>query len=216
MKKNKLEPRSKVAYYPLTLTARRGNWQLYVTRKFQKRFKSMLQQILTRDHNTCQYCGFEGLPEFLHVVNLDHDYKNNKADNLITACSLCAQCFFLDSLALDGRTGGTIVHVPELRQIELNHFCRILFCSLDRETPYKSRLQALYLTFRERSKSVEFCFGPDSSQPRVFGQAMIDAHLRPASLDHPLLGGLRLLPARHMFLKEIEYWKRHTYADVPL
>ncbi|MES2212198.1 MAG: type IVB secretion system protein IcmJDotN [Pseudomonadota bacterium] len=201
--------------HPIIMTARAGNWRQFIGRKKNKKFQALQQEIFRRDDFTCQYCNFRS-EQYQEVVNLDHNYKNNKRDNMVTSCSFCAQCFFLDSLTLDGRSGGTIIYLPELSQAQVNHFSRILFCAMDKETAYKSRLQALYLTFKERVKAVEFCFGPSSSDPRVFGQALIDAHLKERYLNHSLLSHLRLLPARHMFQKEVEYWKKTVYANIPL
>ncbi|MAZ44763.1 MAG: HNH endonuclease [Legionellales bacterium] len=186
-----------------------------MTRKSNKNFKKRRVQILQRDENTCRYCGFHS-DKYQEVVNIDHDYKNNTMENMATACVFCAQCFFLDSLTLDNNSGGTIIYLPEFSQADLNHFCRILFSALDKESAYKSKLQSAFLSLKDRSAPVENCFGPESSCPQVFGQGLIDAYLDDEQLNHPLLQNLRLLPARNMFNKQIQYWKQTVFAKVPL
>tara|TARA_Y100000768_G_C23945513_1_gene667384 strand:+ start:425 stop:1048 length:624 start_codon:yes stop_codon:yes gene_type:complete len=200
---------------PIVLTARRNNWRAFMTRKSNKNFKKRRVQILQRDENTCRYCGFHS-DKYQEVVNIDHDYKNNTMENMATACVFCAQCFFLDSLTLDNNSGGTIIYLPEFSQADLNHFCRILFSALDKESAYKSKLQSAFLSLKDRSAPVENCFGPESSCPQVFGQGLIDAYLDDEQLNHPLLQNLRLLPARNMFNKQIQYWKQTVFAKVPL
>lgn len=200
---------------PIVLSARHGNWRRYEARKRNKAFMKRRKQILRRDENTCRYCGFT-LDKFMHVVNADQDYRNNAPDNLVTACSLCAQCFFIDSLGLDNKSGGLLIYLPEISQADLNHFARILFCALDKDSAYKSKLQSAYMSFKERAKPVETCFGPDSSQPQRFGQGMIDSGLSDDQLNHPLMLNLRLLPSRTAFKDEALYWRETVFAKVPL
>lgn len=200
---------------PLTLTAQRDAWRLYHSRKRHNKFLQVKQRILQRDEYTCRYCGFFA-KEFQEVVNLDQNYKNNKFDNLVTACCFCAQCFFIDSVGLDPNTGGNIIYLPEIDQANLNNFCRILYCTLDKESAYKGKLQAVYLSFKDRAKEVTQCFGPDSSDPVVFGQGLLDADLTKEQLQHEVLRHLRLLPSKKAFAPQIEYWKKTVFTKIPL
>ena len=135
---------------------------------------------------------------------------------MATTCGFCAQCFFLDSVGLDGNSGGTIIHLPELSQADLNNFCRVLYCSLDKESAYKAKLQSVYLSLKDRNKEITNCFGPDSDQPRIFAQGLIDAKVTEEQLQHEVMNQLRLLPSRNAFSKQIEYWKKTVFAKVPL
>ncbi len=200
---------------PVTLTAQRGTWRLYSARKRNNSFLSIKKRVLQRDNYTCRFCGFFA-KEFQEVVNIDQNYKNNKPENLATACCFCAQCFFIDAVGLDSNTGGNIVHIPEISQADLNNFCRVLYCSLDKESAYKGKLQAVYMSLKDRSKEVINCFGPDSSDPRVFGQGLLDASLSKDELQHEVLKHLRLLPSRKSFSVQIDYWKKTVFAKVPL
>jgi len=200
---------------PLILTAKRGTWRLYHARKRSNGFLSAKKKILQRDNYTCRYCGFYA-KEFQEIVNKDQNYKNNTASNLVTACCFCAQCFFLDACGLDANTGGQIIYLPEISQADLNNFCRVLYCSLDKDSVYKNKLQAVYMSYKDRSKEVIDCFGPESSDPRVFGQGLLDAALNKEQLHHEVLRHLRLLPSKKAFTQQIEYWKKTVFAKIPL
>lgn len=200
---------------PITITARRGNYKKFIARKHSKKFQTVQNQIWARDHHTCRFCGFHAA-EYMEIVNIDNNYDNNRMSNLATACSFCAQCFFLDSVGLEPTTGGIIIFLPEISQADLNNFCRVLFCSLDKESAYKNKLQAVYMSLKDRAKEVETCFGPNTSDPRVFGQALIDSQLNQDQLNHDMLQHIRLLPNRKDFRPQIDYWKRTVFAKVPL
>ena len=201
--------------YPLILTARKGNYRKFHARQQNKAFLSFKQKILIRDQYTCRFCNFQS-DKYQEVVNIDHNYSNNLAENVVTACAFCAQCFFLDAIGSDATMGGEVIHLPEISQPDLNNFCRVLFCSMDKDTPYKNKLQAIYLSLKDRSKAVEDCFGPESQSPKVFGQGLIDSNLSTDELQHPLLKELRLLPVKKNFKNQINYWKKIVFSKIPL
>ncbi|MEY3183095.1 MAG: hypothetical protein RLZ35_1080 [Pseudomonadota bacterium] len=201
---------------PLTLMAKRGNWQQFMARKANKNFLAIEKRVLERDQNTCRYCGFTS-DRFMSVVNQDHNYQNNALPNLVTACSLCMPCLFLDGIGTDGKTGGVLIWEDSISQTDLNHFCRALFCSMLRDAAYRGKLQASYLGMQESQQTVEKLFGPNSSKPQVFGQTLIDSGITPEQLlKHPVMQKLRLLPLRKYFLEHSHYWRQTTFAVVPI
>lgn len=200
---------------PISLTARRNNGQRFLSRKANKAFQKIMLEVFKRDEYTCRYCGFQS-QKYQEVVNIDQNYDNNSMNNLATACSFCSASFFLDTVGIDGRSGGTIIHLPEISQADLNHFCRALFCSLLRDAPYKGKLQAVYLSLQDRSKTVEEVFGPSSQEPNTFGQSLIDSNLTIEQLKHPILFELKFLPARKHYKAQAEYWKSTVFATIPL
>jgi len=204
-----------VELLPLIISAERGNWRQYQGRKRNAKFLEIKNKILQRDQYTCRFCGFM-TKEFQEVVNADQNYKNNRASNMVTACGFCAQCFFLDSVGTDNHTGGNIIYLPEISQAALNNFCRVLYCSLDKESIYKGKLQSVYMSLKDRSKDVVNCFGPDSSEPRVFGQGLLDATINKDNMHNEVLRHLRLLPSKKAFSPQIDYWKKTIFAKVPL
>ncbi|ASQ45269.1 hypothetical protein clem_03555 [Legionella clemsonensis] len=91
----------------LKLVASAGSWRLYSARKADERFKAYELKVFQRDRYTCQFCGFQA-KLFQEVVNLDHDFTNNRLSNLVTACCFCAQCFFIESVGVGGYGGGLL------------------------------------------------------------------------------------------------------------
>ena len=201
----------------ITLTARRGNWARFKARRSNESFMQLESKILARDQNTCRFCGFSS-EKYQVVVNKNHDYSpgQSTASNLATACLFCAQCFFLDSIGHDNAWGGTLIFLPEISQADLNHFCRVLFSSMLRDAPYKGKLQTAYLSLKDRENVVNEIFGPKSSDPYTFGQALIDCNLTDDQLKHPVMTQLRMLPDRKCFTKEILYWKSTVFDQIPL
>lgn len=202
-------------FLPITLTAKRGNWQRFMSRKANKAFLAVRDKVFARDDFSCRYCGFQS-NQYQEVVNIDQNYDNNNLTNLATACGFCAQCFFIDSVGLDGKSGATIIYLPEISQADLNQFCRTLFCSMLRDAPYKGKLQAAYLSLQDRGAMVEEVFGPNSKEPEVFGQVLIDSNLTEAQTKHPILSELKLLPIRKFYKTQSEYWKKTVFANIPL
>jgi len=200
---------------PIALSAKRGNWQRFMARKANKAFLNVREKVFTRDDYTCRFCGFQA-KQYQEVVNVDQNYSNNQLDNLVTACQFCSQCFFLDSVGLDGKSGGTLIYLPEISQPDLNHFCRTLFCSMLRETPYKGKLQSAYLSLLDRAKIIEEVFGPKTQEPNVFGQTLIDCGLTEAQLKSQVFSELKLLPIRKFYKTQAEYWKTTVFANIPL
>lgn len=200
---------------PVSLSARRGNGQRFLSRKSNKAFQNAALTVFKRDDYTCRYCGFQS-QKYQEVVNIDHNYSNNKLNNLATACTFCSMCLVLDIVGIDGRSGGSIIHLPEINQADLNHFVRALFCSLLRDAPYKGKLQSVYLSLQDRSKPVEEVFGPGAHDPSTFGQSLIDSGLTEQQLKHPVLTELKFLPARKYYKDQAQYWKTTVFANIPL
>ncbi len=200
---------------PITLSAGRGNWQRFMSRKANENFRKIAAKVFARDDFTCRYCGFQS-QKYQEIVNIDQNYTHNHINNLATACQFCSHCFFLDAIGKDGKTGGTLIHLPEISQADLNHFCRAIICSLLRDAPYKGKLQAVYLSLQDRSKTIEEVFGPSAQDPNIFGQSLIDCGLTADQLKHPILSELKFLPTRKFYKKQAEYWKTTVFANIPL
>lgn len=198
----------------LSLCARPGSWRVFAGRKTDPAFLDFQKKVLIRDKYTCQFCGFQA-QLFQEVVNIDGNYNLNKLSNMATSCCFCAQCFFLESVGLGDYGGGTLVYLPEMTQGELNSFCHVLFCAISNNTGYKSSAQTLYRAFKFRSQVVEDKFGEGSSDPASFGQMLIDSGLSEdkAKADEVLLG-IRLLPSRARFRKQIEKWAQAALDEI--
>lgn len=200
---------------PIYLSAVRGNWEIFKARKKNPKFLEIEKKIIERDDYTCKYCNFRSV-DYQTVINHDQNYQNNNASNLVTACPFCRQCFFLESLNNPENGGGYIVYLPEISQVDLNNFIRVLFSCLLKNAPYKGKLQTTYLTFKDRAKIIEEIFGSGSSNPSTFGQTLIDSNLSAKELSLPILTQIRLLPERKCFEKQILYWKTEIFDKIPL
>lgn len=181
-------------------------------RKSHPKFKKVAKQIFERDNYTCQFCGFQAR-SFQEVTNLDQNYRNNRANNMLTTCCFCAQCFFLEVVG-EAYGGGTLIYLPEMQQTELNALCHVLFCAMTNNTDYKDSAQEIYQTLRNRSQTVEDEFGEGLSDPQVFGQLLIDYKTTKHTNPKELLSSLRLLPARGKFKKQVDYWAKQALAEL--
>lgn len=191
--------------HPLKLLASPGAWRMYAARKQDPRFNNFELKILKRDRYMCQFCGFQARM-FQDVVNFNNNYANNKPENIVTACCFCAQCFFIESVGVGGFGGGTLIYLPEMTQEALNGLCHVLFCAITNDTGYKPSAQEIYRSFKARGKFVEEKFGEGTSDPAIFGQLMIDTDALAPEKRDALLAGVRLLPMRSKFRKQIEHW----------
>ncbi len=199
--------------YPLALRADPVGWRMFLARKGDKSFRAFKQKVLLRDNYTCQFCGFQAR-DYQEVVNLDHNYRNNKLSNLVTSCVFCAQCFFMESAGVDESGGGTVIYLPEIPQSDLNSLCHVLFCAITNETGYKSSAQTIYRSFKFRLQIVENKFGEGSSHPAPFGQLLADYSAQQPDADQSFLSDLRLLPSRGRFKKQIERWAASALDEI--
>ena len=171
-------------------------------RKLDPRFAAFAQKLLHRDQFACQFCGLVS-KQHQETINLDHNYFNNKASNLVTACALCAQCFFLESIGAGGHGGGVLIYLPEISQSYLNALCHVLFTAMNNNTEYKESAQNAYRHLKLRSQIIEDEWGETMHEPALFGQLLIESGDR-AILDKEIFSSIRLLPSRAGFKVESE------------
>lgn len=203
-----------MAALPLTLRAQPSAWRVYTTRKADPRFAKFRDRVWERDNYTCQYCGFQAA-QYQDVVNKDNNYRNSKMSNLVTACCFCSQCLFLESINYNDFGGGTIIHLPQMSQPELNGLCHVLFCAIANATTYRADAQALYRSLKFRAQLVEQTLGEGMSNPARLGQVLIDAPIKDkAALTEKVLSELRLLPSRTKFAEQISAWAEAAMDEV--
>lgn len=198
--------------YPLRLTVKPGTWRLFAARKADPAFLAFSEKVFQRDNYKCQFCGFQAR-DYQEVVNLDQNYTNNKLSNLVTACVFCTQCFFLEMVGQGDFGGGTLIHLPEIKQSDLNSFCHVLFCAIANETGYKATAQSIYRSLKLRSQNVEEQFGEGFSNPATFGRMIMELALDEKK-QRELLSELRLLPSRARFKTQIEHWARSALQEL--
>jgi len=198
---------------PISLRTNPGSWRVKASRNAQPGFAAFKTKVFVRDNYTCRFCGFQA-KEYQDVVNLDHDYRNNKMSNLATACCFCSQCFFLEAVGVGDFGGGTLIYLPELTQGELNSFCHVLFCAITNDTGYKTTSQSIYRNFKFRSQIIEDKFGEGTSNPTVLGQLLIESGHYETEVGERLLADIRLLPSRAKFRKQIEHWAANALDEL--
>lgn len=200
--------------YPLKLSAVPDAWRLFSVRKADTAFQAFAKQVLERDQYTCQFCGFQAM-QYQEVVNLDHNYRNNKIGNLVTACCFCAECFFVESIGKDDYGGGNLIYLPELSQNDLNGFCHVLFCAMFNATAYRTDAQNIYRSLKLRSQIVEKQLGEGMSDPALLGRMLIDApEKQRLEMADKVLSPLRLLPSYTKFSKQVEDWAKAALDEL--
>lgn len=90
-------------------------------------FADVRQDVLKRDHNTCQYCGVQTQGDErspgggLEVHHINDDHHDNCGENLVTICPLCHAVFHLGNAARGPfKRALKIVYLPWIRQEDLN------------------------------------------------------------------------------------------------
>lgn len=197
----------------LHLIASPAAWRSYSARLADVRFKTYRDKVLARDKHTCRFCGFRANTD-QQIINYDGNYNNNKLNNLVTACCLCAQCFFLESVGVGGYGGGTLIYCPELSQAQLHALCHVIFCAMSNDTGYKNTAQSIYRAFKARANPVEEKFGEGTSDPAIFGHLLIDTRFNDPEQTKTLFQDIRLLPSRAKFRKQIERWAETALLEL--
>ncbi len=193
--------------HPLELSITPGAWPAFRVRRKNKKFLALSKQILERDYETCQFCGFQA-SDYQEVVNLDRDYRRNTRENMITACCFCAQCHFIDGIGGEQFGGGNLIYLPEMTQPEINSLCHVLFCAIANKTGYRESAQNLYRSFKFRAQHVEESYGKGASDPGVLVRMMMETNMDAPDKQVAILKDLRLLPSRAKFKEQIEHWAR--------
>ncbi len=191
--------------HELNLRLGRESLMLYLERDIDPKFTSYADQVKARDHNTCQFCGFQS-SKCMKVVNVDHNYRNNLMSNLATACPFCVQCIFLESVGNLLPGGGYLIHMPDISQARLNGASHVLFAAIVNGSHLSSKADSMVKTLKLRTAEVEGHFGKGMSSPGFMGRMMIDTPGMDFSTEELILKDLRLLPSLKHFEKDILNW----------
>ncbi len=190
----------------LSLTASDSNWRLFMLRKADKAFRAFQDKIFSQQNHTCQFCGFQSR-QFQEIVNLDVNFHNNKRSNLATACPLCMQCFFLESVGNSDFGGGSLIVLPEMSQSQLNALCHVLFAQMATATSLSNQAKNVYRGMKLRAQLVEKQLGEGMSNPAVYGRMLVDnSGERAAALHQTVTEKVRLLPNIEKFSRQIQSW----------
>ena len=192
----------------LELAATANNWRLFMLRRVDPAFLAHQKKIHARDHYTCQFCQFQAM-NHLETINLNGNYLDNKRENLVTACGLCAQCFFLEAVGKSDFGGGVLIYLPEMTQNELNALCHVIFASLTCRLSTASHAKNIYRSLKMRAQLVEEKVGEGLSNPAQFGQMLIEAgEKKKTAIHEAIMTSFRLLPNMARFSAEIIAWSQ--------
>jgi len=187
--------------YSINLTAIPDGWRLFSIRKADKKFLPFKQKILERDNYICRFCG---IPTRKHheIINLDNNYRNNKVQNLVTACRFCSQCYFLDAIGNGEARSGELIYLPELSQKDLNAMCHVLFRAMFYESHrYSTTAWSTYNLFKSRKEIIEKRLGEGMSDASYFGRLLLDiSDSDRRKVEQNLLPFIRLLPIYEEFI----------------
>lgn len=186
---------------PLFLQANFEGVAYFLQRKEDPSFGEIRTKVFLRDDYSCRYCGFHA-KRFQQIVAIDGNYRNNALDNLATACVFCMH---VQMLGLRN-TNAKIIYLPEISQVELNQFVRVLFCASSMPRDISDLAKSLYQALRKRASVVEEVFGKDASDSLIFAQSLIDINPEAKKNQQKALAALRLLPAKSYYNRQIEYW----------
>ena len=198
---------------PIQIAAIESGYRLFMKRKADKAFHAFATKIFLRDNHQCQFCGFSAA-QHMEVINLDQNYRNNKASNLVTACPFCVQCHFIDVVGQGDFGGGTLVYLPEMSQSELNALCHVLFTTIALGSEQASDAKDHYRSIKTRSKLVEERLGEGMSKPYVYGQMLLDATQDVSSLHDTVCQSVRLLPNLKLFASCAKDWAASTILQM--
>ena len=195
----------------LNLCFSKGAYEVFAKREIAAGFQEFKKKVFARDHNKCLFCGFRA-SKHMWVVNKDKNYNNNKLSNLMTVCPLCRQCLFVEHTNSMGG-GGILIHLPEMTQADLNGLCHTLFCAIANATIHERTAQDVYNTLKLRSNPVESAYGEGRSDPKIFGEMVINTPIdKIESVSNEILRDLRLLPNLNKFKQQIQDWSSDAAA----
>lgn len=192
----------------ISLKVNPGAWAYYAKRNSDERFASYRKSVAFECNDTCQFCGFKD-KSHMQVVNIDGNYKNNKISNMVLACPLCAQCFFMEMIGKVDNTGAVLIYLPQISQENLNGLCHALFCAIINGTKYAQEAQSTYNDLRLLNKVIDERYGEGLSNPAFMGQMIIDSPLDDRdAVTGELLNGVRVLPLLNKFTKCVQTWSK--------
>lgn len=184
-------------------------------------------QVLSRDDDTCRYCGFQArkYQEINFTGKGDSEGRAPTADDYATACTFCYQCFHLERI--DRMQSGAIIWLPEIGQAALHHICRAIYVARISQGPMADAARDAMETLLSRKEESKARLGSDS--PRILATVLQDfLEINEYKSRLSKLKGFRILPLDRRIIREgdlefnqfpqiLAYWrsKEGPFGDVP-
>lgn len=177
-------------------------------------FKKVRKDILKRDDNTCQYCGFRS-DKYQEVHHIDDNHSNNEADNLITICAICHSCFHIGLSGI--RQSGILIQIPpamKVTQAQLNQLTRALWIG-EVGGSKEVALSSISVLSRLKKRTVEARRTVGTSDPTILGDFLLNLEKERYNNRSDSLKGIYLLPLKEGFEKQLSYWASNSFKAIP-
>ena len=171
---------------PLKLMAIAGNSQAFLTRLSAPKYDQCLNA-LQKKQSSCYFCQTQ--VNQYYIVNIDHNYSNNKMDNMALACHFCSYVQLMDLAQLNDYPQQEIIYLPHKSQAELNrHYHQWQHMMLERSGLFDIKEAIAELTDLKQHVGQLLGFqGGFDDYLGLFSQNYVD--------NHSLLSHLRWLPS---------------------
>ncbi|QQR68483.1 MAG: type IV secretion protein DotN [Alphaproteobacteria bacterium] len=162
-------------------------------------WQTLTGAVMERDGHVCQVCGF--VSRRFQKIRRVEGAKGRAADSWMTICPQCDQCLSLESVA--GMRSGTLIWLPEISQVELNHVTRALLTARTHpsaSSELKAAAKAGYDSLLTRRGDAKRRLGTDD--PAILACVMMENMddaayaARAAKLE-----GVRLLPLEQRLIQ---------------
>lgn len=152
-----------------------------------------------RDGHTCQYCGFVSRKYQLTRLKEGKGVDPTKAENHITTCIFCDQCFSIDQVAT--MKSGVLIWLPEIDQATLHHVARSIYVARISQGPIADAARKALEFITSRREEAKNRIKTDD--PSILSLVMRD-YVDPAAYKRrgEKLDGIRLFPLDRRIISE--------------
>lgn len=179
-----------------------------------KEFKALRKSILTDNHYTCDFCGFQS-KKFQEVHHVDDNHQNNDRSNLVVACPLCHSCHHI---GFSGHTerGVLIFLDPDLgiKQTNLNQLIRQLWI-LEEVGNKTQKLGAISYRSRLYKQTVSARRKIGTSDPSVISEMLLSMDDTAYGNRSKILEGIYYLPLKEGYKNQLKYWCEASQKVIP-
>ena len=173
---------------------------------------ALRSEVLARDNNCCQYCGFSAAKyQEVHYTGLRRrkgdpppppaQLNKMTAAHYVTACTFCYQCFHLERM--DRMQSGALIWLPEIGQAALHHICRAIYVARISQGPMADAARDAMEALLARKGEAVARLGTDS--PQIVASVLQD-FLESGEYRQrgDKLKGFRILPLDRRIIREGE------------
>lgn len=156
------------------------------------------QKVFERDDHTCKCCGFKS-QKYQDVLFKNGNASDTKAENMLTTCIFCHQCFNLD--AVSEMRSGLLIWLPEIQQYQLHHLARAIYVARISQGPMADAARRSLDVLMGRREEAKERLGTDD--PRILSMVLKD-YISAQSYENrkAKLDGLRLFPLDRRIIRE--------------